>query len=132
MEELIEQLNNITKQLSFDDINEQKIVLQDKEDNQYALIPAKALNKLLSTLAQTKEENFELKLEKTIWKYVPIDFADTWAVAMHELKQNSNQEISDATLNNLVKNIKKNHPNLFLNIDDFLPSNAISEIRHIG
>lgn len=97
------------------------------EDKQlHTLVSLESLNRLINSLKSSQDENFNLKLEKTIWKYVPVDFGDAWAVAMDEVKAIHKKEKNLGTvninLNHLVKNIKKKHPNLFLNIDDFLPS----------
>ncbi|PID47576.1 MAG: hypothetical protein CR967_04085 [Proteobacteria bacterium] len=131
---IIKQIKDLSKQVSFYggnfdlDAHSKKLVLEDKNDNLHAVVPLETLNRILNALKEAKEESFQLKLEKAIWKYVPIDFADTWAVVMNEL-ENSNEDImSDKNLNKIVKNVKKKHPNLFLNLDDFLPG----EVRHIS
>lgn len=104
----------------------------DEDKKLHTLVSLESLNRLVNTLKSSQEENFNLKLEKTIWKYVPVDFADAWAVAMDEIKilsqKEPNKQAINININNLVKNIKKKHPNLFLNIDDFLPS----ELKQLG
>lgn len=104
----------------------------DEEQKLHTLVSLESLSRLVSVLKSAQEENFNLKLEKTIWKYVPVDFADAWTVAMEEIKvlsqKEPNKNAIDINLNHLVKNIKRKHPNLFLNIDDFLPS----DIKQVG
>ncbi len=131
--DILTQIKELSRQISFKpqgvsvENGEQSLVLADKDDKLHALVPVENLSRLLANIKQLREENFELKLEKAIWKYVPIDFADTWAVVMNEL-ESSDEDITDAeSLSAIVKSVKQKHPNLFLNIDDFLPG----EIRHI-
>ncbi len=131
-----EQIKELFKHVSVpnknldDDFRLNSLIFEDKDRDLNAVISVQSLNQIFDMLTELREENLELKLERAIWKYVPIDFADTWAVVMHELedKKHQNEPIDDANLNNIVKDVKKKHPNLFLNIDDLLPS----EIRHIG
>ncbi len=97
---------------------------KDDNDESYFMVSSKLLEHLITSLEASQKENFNLKLEKTIWKYVPVDFADAWEVVMSEVKsKTSDNKESQASmnLNHLVKTVKKKHPNLFLNIDDFLP-----------
>ncbi len=131
---IIEQIKSLSKQVSFGEathVDEDKsLVLEDKDNNLHTLVPIETLNALVLALKQAKQENFNLRLEKTIWKYVPVDFADTWAVVMDEIEKTHNidENISEVSLNRIVKSIKKKHPNLFLNIDDFLSGG----LRQIG
>ncbi len=108
--------------------NEPTFVLDDDE-KLHTLIPLETLDALVNALKDSQEENFNLKLEKVILRHVPVDFADALAVVMSELSFLP-QEQMDLDLNTLVKNVKKKHPNLFVNIDGLLPSN-VGEIRHI-
>ncbi len=105
--------------------NSEVLIATGEDKKLHTLISLELLNHLIASLKKTQEENFNLKLEKTIWKYVPVDFSDAWAVAISEVQDLVSKEKKDKTtninLNHLVKNIKKKHPNLFLNIDDFLP-----------
>ena len=63
-----------------------------------------------------------MKLEKSILQQLPLDFQDVWAVAMEEIGKSKKNEID---FDKLVKKIKKEHPNLFLDLKDFyLPEGA--------
>lgn len=102
--------------------NEPWFVL-DENGEINTLIPMKLVNKIVQNFKDTKEENFNLKLEKTIWQNIPIDFNDVWVVAMDEiknraLKENKEYKIVNVDLEELISNIKKEHPNLFLNMKD--------------
>ncbi len=98
----------------------------DEEDTKkaYAFIPSDSFSQMLTLLKQTQKENFDLKLEKTIWQNIPADFDDVWVVAMDEIRhlaqKEGNQPVS-IDLEKLIANIKKEHPNLFINLKDFYP-----------
>lgn len=67
------------------------------------------------------KENFELKLEKSILKQFPIDFNDVWAVCMDEIKKFiQNNEKSEVKFDNIVKKVKNDYPNLFVNFDEMV------------
>ncbi len=98
---------------------------KNNDKKAYAFIPAEAFSQLIDTLRHAQQENFNLKLEKTIWQNIPADFEDVWVVAMEEIRkyaqqENPNKPIS-IDLDKLIKKIKKEHPNLFINIRDFMP-----------
>ncbi len=99
---------------------------KDANTKAYAFIPAKAFSQMIQTLKNTQKENFDLKLEKTIWQNVPIDFEDVWIVAMEEIRnkaieQDPSKPIS-VDLDKLVENIKDEHPNLFIDLKEFIPT----------
>jgi len=96
----------------------------DAEDGKraYAFIPADTFAQIINALKAAQTENFNLKLEKTIWQHVPADFEDVWVVAMDQIKkltqsQKGNKPIS-IDLDKLISDIKKEHPNLFINLKD--------------
>ncbi len=98
----------------------------DEEDTKkaYAFIPSDSFSQMLTILKQTQKENFDLKLEKTIWQNVPNDFDDVWVVAMDEIRQlaqNEGNKPVSIDLEKLIADIKKEHPNLFINLKDFYP-----------
>ena len=97
----------------------------DDEQKAYAFIPADAFSQMVEAMKTAQQENFNLKLEKTIWQNVPIDFEDVWVVAMedirnHARRENPNKQVS-IDLDQLLKKIKKEHPNLFINLKEFIP-----------
>ncbi len=96
----------------------------DEEDTRraYAFIPADTFAQIIQALKASQTENFNLKLEKTIWQHVPADFEDVWVVAMDQIKkltekQKGNKPIS-IDLDKLIRDIKKQHPNLFVNLKE--------------
>ena len=98
----------------------------DEEDTKkaYAFIPSDSFTQMLKVLQQTQKENFDLKLEKTIWQNIPNDFDDVWIVAMDEIKnlaQDEGNKPVSIDLEKLITDIKKDHPNLFINLREFYP-----------
>jgi len=93
----------------------------DEEGKLMVLSSAEAMMGIMSSLQHMGEEVFKSRLEKAIAKELPIDFHDVWTVAIHELqkrmKENST-EASNVNLENLVKTIKREHPNLFYSLRD--------------
>lgn len=99
----------------------------DEEDTKkaYAFIPSDSFSQMLKVLKQAQKENFDLKLEKTIWQNIPTDFDDVWIVAMDEIKhlaQNEGNKPVSIDLEKLITDIKEDHPNLFINMKDFYPN----------
>lgn len=105
--------------------NEKKLILQsgsfsaseplfilDEDNEVYTMLSIHSLNSILDSLRQNQKENFELKLEKAIYQQVPIDFNDVWAVAMDKIN-NAKNEID---FEKLVKELKQEYPNLFVNM----------------
>ncbi|GAX87268.1 conserved hypothetical protein [Lebetimonas natsushimae] len=67
---------------------------------------------LMESMKKLMKEVFELKLEKAILSEFPIDYDDVKAVVLEEMKKNP-----DMNLNDIVKKIKTEHPNLFYDIN---------------
>jgi hypothetical protein len=80
-----------------------------------------AMTGIMRSLQHMGEEVFKSRLEKAIAKELPIDFHDVWTVAMHELQQRLREggEMSaNIDLQQLVRSIKRKHPNLFYSLKD--------------
>ncbi|WP_458700936.1 DUF2603 domain-containing protein [Sulfurospirillum sp. 1307] len=95
----------------------------DENQKLHTMISLKSINQIIQNYKETMEENFQLKLEKAIWKSIPIDFQDVWVVAMDEIKkmatsQNKETRNLNVDLEALIKKIKTKHPNLFLDLKD--------------
>jgi hypothetical protein len=94
----------------------------DEHKKLHTMISMDSITKIINNFKATQQENFNLKLEKTIWQNIPIDFHDVWAVAMDEIKNltknNGDSKVINVDLEALVAKIKKEHPNLFLDLKD--------------
>ena len=113
------------KQGTWDSTDPWFAIDEDDDKQAYAFIPAEAFSQMIDTLRHAQQENFNLKLEKTIWQNIPADFEDVWVVAMEEIRNFARQEDPNKPvsidLEKLISKVKKEHPNLFINIKDFMP-----------
>ncbi len=96
----------------------------DQDGKIHTMLSLDTLLYIINALRSAQEENFNLKLEKSIWQNVPIDFQDVWVVAMDEvkkqLKNSKDRKSLNIDIDKVVKDIKKKYPNLFLNLDKYL------------
>ncbi|CUU70978.1 DUF2603 domain-containing protein [Campylobacter hyointestinalis subsp. hyointestinalis] len=86
-----------------------------------ALISAALFEALLNSLKNAQKENFELKLERSIWQHIPVDFGDVWSVAINEIK--SKKFKKEPNLDQIIKKIKREHPNLFVDMQNLIHTN---------
>ena len=90
---------------------------------------AEQVASLLKTLQEATRENFNLKLEKAIWKHTPVDFQDVWVVAMDEIQKKikalqEKGEPLKIDLDAIVSRIKREHPSLFIDLNRFVSNGA--------
>ena len=106
--------------------DEQPWFIIDEDGKLMVLSNLEAMIGIMNSLQHMGEEVFKSRLEKAIAKELPIDFHDVWAVAIDELQKrlkDGTTKPSNINLESLIKNIKREHPNLFyslknLNYDD--------------
>ena len=89
-----------------------------KNEEPYIFMPAEILDVVFRMLKTAQKESFELKLERSIWQNMPIDFGDVWRVAMDELMKSEFKKEPD--LDKLIAKIKREHPNLFVDMNQIM------------
>ncbi|MDR1460423.1 MAG: DUF2603 domain-containing protein [Campylobacteraceae bacterium] len=92
----------------------------DEKKKIHTMVSLDTLTRMVENLKTLGQENFELKLEKTIWKHLPVDFGDVWVVAMDEIKRiakkGDNSHAVKIDIEKLIGNIKKTYPSLFVDL----------------
>ncbi len=83
-------------------------------DQPAVMVPAPLFEAIIDNLTRIQRENFELKLEKSIWQHIPVDFGDVWSVAIDELRHSNFKK--EPNLDQFIAKIKKKHPNLFVDM----------------
>ncbi|ANV97556.1 hypothetical protein BBW65_01470 [Helicobacter enhydrae] len=94
-------------------------VLSAHNDTEYVLISSTLLKNLLERMRTLQEEVFEMSLERDIVNEMPLDFEDVMSVARAKIEE-KHQKLLPTDCDALVKEIKKEYPNLFYNIDKYL------------
>ena len=89
-----------------------------KNEEPYIFMPAEILDMVFRMLRTAQKESFDLRLERSIWQHMPIDFGDVWRVAMDELARGNFAKEPD--LEKLIAKIKQEHPNLFVDMTSFM------------
>lgn len=89
-----------------------------KNEEPYIFMPAEILDMVFRMLRTAQKESFDLRLERSIWQHMPIDFGDVWRVAMDELARGNFTKEPD--LEKLIAKIKQEHPNLFVDMTSFI------------
>lgn len=75
-------------------------------------LDASKLAMLFKKMDDLEKQNIQLNLEKELSRQIPIDFADAMAVAKSYLVKDEGQSLSG-----VINTMKKEHPNLFLDMD---------------
>ncbi|MGP1581009.1 MAG: DUF2603 domain-containing protein [Wolinella sp.] len=83
--------------------------------DEYMMVPAPLIFSLLLALNDGGKERVKLLLERDIIQQMPIDFDDVWEVAIREIEA---REYAEVDTKRLVREIKRRHPNLFLQLSD--------------
>jgi len=109
--------------------NKEPWFIIDENKKLHTMVSVDTMHKLIENFKQLQEDNFDLKLEKTILQHVPIDYQDVWVVAMDEIKKMAQTKGETKSLSidleKLLRKIKKEYPNLFLNLKDLFANQII-------
>lgn len=96
--------------------------LKDNGGQEYVVLPQHILKTIISLLRKAHEDRLKVELERDIISLTPIDFDDVMSVATSRVESLRNKDGSLPHINTmqLIKDIKKEHPNLFLNLDSLI------------
>jgi len=90
----------------------------DEKDKIHPMVPFDAIKNLAVLISEQESDNFALRLEHSIRKYLPVDYNDVLAVAIEESKSLVSSKkvanISNIDTDALIHKIKNKHSNLFL------------------
>ena len=104
----------------------------DENKKLHTMVSVETMHKLIENFKQLQQDNFDLKLEKTILQHVPVDYQDVWTVAMDEIRKmaqtKGNAKSLSIDLEKLLRKIKKEHPNLFLNLKELFANQITQQI----
>ncbi|CAM2786139.1 DUF2603 domain-containing protein [Helicobacter felis] len=98
--------------------------VQDEQDHKFVVIPEVLLQYIVQVIQRAYEEKIMVELERDMATLTPIDFKDAMAVAFKKLE---GMRASDGSLPRIssldfVKQLKRQHPNLFFNLAELLES----------
>lgn len=103
--------------------------LQDGDNREFVLMPQSMLNKLLGRIKEVQEEKLFMRLEREVAAQMPIDFDDAMSVAKMYLEsyRQSDGALPMVNVASVVREVKKQHPNLFFNLDEYILRQKMSE-----
>jgi len=112
--------------------NKEPWFIIDENKKLHTMVSVDTMHKLIENFKQLQQDNFDLKLEKTILQHLPVDYQDVWTVAMDEIKKlaqtKGDTKSLSIDLERLLRKIKKEHPNLFLNLKDLFANQIAQQI----
>ena len=96
--------------------------LKDEQDLEYVVLPQKVLQNIISLIRKAHEDKLRVELERDIISLTPIDLDDVMSVAISKLESMRNKDgsLPNVDTTKLIAQIKKEHPNLFLNFDSYM------------
>lgn len=97
--------------------NEPWFILDEKDSVKIAM-PSNSASMFIESYKRLVQENFDLRLERSILRQFPIDFSDVFVVCMDEISKMAQKEKNiNLDFDAIVKNVKEKYPNLFLDIE---------------
>ncbi|PAF47457.1 hypothetical protein BKH41_07720 [Helicobacter sp. 12S02232-10] len=95
--------------------------VKDENNQEYVMIPEALLKNIVQTIRKAYEDKLKVELERDIATHTPIDFEDVMAVAVKKLEtfRKSDGSLPRIDTHSFVEQIKKEHPNLFFDLDDY-------------
>ncbi len=103
--------------------------ISDEEDKNYVLVPDNVISLLAENARKAFEARLRAELERDIITQAPIDFEDVREVSLQLLESLRQKDGNLPNINtlNFVKQIKKEHPNLFFNFDNMFKQPPFNE-----
>ncbi len=103
--------------------------ISDEEDKNYVLVPDNVISLLAENARKAFEARLRAELERDIITQAPIDFEDVREVSLQLLENLRQKDGNLPNINtlNFVKQIKKEHPNLFFNFDNMFKQPPFNE-----
>lgn len=115
-------INEQTKELKLidGDFDEQNVFIVENGELFFS-IKSDDFVSLVNNYKILQEKIFNLRLERAVLNYLPIDYNDVYSVAKLAIedKIQSGSDIEEIDFSKIVKDIKKEHPNLFLDLPMF-------------
>ena len=99
-------IKDIDVELIEGDLSEKPWLIESEGKN-YVLLEEEQYDKLLLLLNNILEENLEYKIEQNIMSEFPVDFEDVKLVVKKEMEE------ENLPLNEAIKKVKTEYPNLF-------------------
>ncbi|WP_121020395.1 DUF2603 domain-containing protein [Helicobacter vulpis] len=98
--------------------------VQDEQDRRFVVVPEVLLQYIVQVIQRAYEEKVMVELERDMATLTPIDFKDAMAVAFKKLEAMRGSDGSLPKISSLdfVRQLKRQHPNLFFNLAEFLES----------
>lgn len=90
--------------------------LKDEKNKEYVVLPQKVLQSIIGLIRKAHEDRLKVELERDIVSLTPVDFDDVMSVAIKKIEELRQKDGSLPNINTmqLIKQIKREHPNLFL------------------
>jgi len=99
-------IKDIEVELLEGDLSEKPWLIESEGKN-YVLLEEEQYDKLILFLKNILEENLEYKIEQNLMSEFPIDFEDVKLVVKKEMEE------ENLSLNEAIKKVKTEYPNLF-------------------